>query len=70
MKILIYRDDGPIRIYHHPREVIVHPKTNTVKIFDENGSIQESYHLIKKELSWSDDEDLDISEIVVTLFVN
>lgn len=70
MKILIYRDDDPIRIYHHPREVIVHPKSNTVKIFDENGSILESYHLIKKELSWSDNEELDISEIVVTLFVN
>ena len=69
MKILIHRD-GPIRVYHHPREVIVHPKSNTVKIFDDNGSILESYKLIKRELNWSDDDELDTSEIVVTLFVN
>ena len=68
MKILI--DNGsPIRIYHHPREVVVHPKTNIVEIFNEDGSVLESYDLIKKELGWKENEDLDISEIIVTLHV-
>ena len=68
MKILI--DNGnPIRVYHHPREVVVHPKTNTVEIFNEDGSILESYDLVKKDVVWSDNEDLNTSEIVVTLHV-
>ena len=68
MKILI--DNGsPIRIYHHPTEVVVHPKTNIVEIFNEDGSVLESYDLIKKELGWKENEDLDISEIIVTLHV-
>ena len=68
MKILI--DNGsPIRIYHHPREVVVHPKTNIVEIFNEDGSVLESYDLIKKELGWKENEDLDISEIIVSLHV-
>jgi hypothetical protein len=41
MKILI-DNDNPIRLYHHPREVIVHPKTNVVEILNEDGSILES----------------------------
>ena len=68
MKILI--DNGsPIRIYHHPREVVVHPKTNIVEIFNEDGSVLESYDLVKKELGWKENVDLDISEIIVTLHV-
>jgi hypothetical protein len=68
MKILI--DNGnPIRVYHHPREVIVHPKTNLVEIFNEDGSVLESYELVKKDVRWTDDESLDSSEIIVTLNV-
>jgi len=68
MKILI--DDGnPIRLYHHPREVIVHPKTNVVEILNADGSLLESYELVKKDVKWTDDETLDTSEIIVTLNV-
>jgi len=68
MKILI--DNGsPIRVYHHPRDVVVHPEANTVEIFNADGSLLESYDLIKKEMDWSDDDDLDTSEIIVTLNV-
>lgn len=68
MKILI--DNGsPIRLYHHPREVIVHPKTNVVEIFNADGSLLESYELLKKDVKWTDDEILDTSEIIVTLNV-
>ena len=68
MKILI-NNGNPIRVYHHPREVVVHPKTNVVEIFNENGSILESHDLVKKEVAWSDNDDLNTSEIVVTLHV-
>ena len=68
MKILI-NNGNPIRVYHHPREVVVHPKTNIVEVFNENGSILESHDLIKKEVAWSDNEDLNTSEIIVTLHV-
>jgi hypothetical protein len=67
MKTLI-RDGNPISVYHHSREVVVHPKTNTVEIFNENGSILESYDLIKR-VGWTDDDELDTSEIVVTLHI-
>ena len=68
MKILI--DNGnPIRVYHHPREVIVHPKANVVEIFNADGSLLESYELIKKDVRWTDDDVLDTSEIIVTLNV-
>ena len=68
MKILI--DNGnPIRLYHHPREVIVHPKTNAVEILNSDGSLLESYELVKKDVKWTDDEALDTSEIIVTLNV-
>lgn len=68
MKILI--DNGnPIRVYHHPREVIVHPKTNVVEIFNSDGSLLESYELVKKDVKWTDNETLDTSEIIVTLSV-
>lgn len=68
MKILIYKDN-PIRVYHHPREVIVHPKTNTVETLNEDGSMLESYDLIKREVEWTDDDELNVSEIVVTLHI-
>jgi len=68
MKILI-SNGHPIRVYHHPREVVVHPKTSVVEVFNENGSILESHDLIKKEVEWSDNEDLNTSEIIVTLHV-
>ena len=68
MKILI-NNGHPIRVYHHPREVVVHPKTNVVEVFNENGSILESHDLVKKEVEWSDNEDLNTSEIIVTLHV-
>lgn len=68
MKILITKGN-PIRVYHHPREVVVHPRTNTVEIFNESGSILEKHVLLKKEVKWTDDTELDTSEILVTLHV-
>lgn len=68
MKILI-KKDSPLRVYNHPREVIVHPKTNRVEIFNSDGSVLETYDLVKKEVCWIEDEDLDTAEVLVTLQV-
>lgn len=69
MKILINKDDKPFRVYNHPREVIVHPKTNRVEIFNSDGSVLETYDLVKKEVRWIEDVELDTAEVLVTLYV-
>ena len=58
MKIVI-KNSEPIRVYHHPREVTVHPKNETVSTFK----------LVDKNLSWCDNPENDQSEILVTLDV-
>ena len=68
MKIII-NNGNPIRLYHHPMEVVVHPRTNVVEIFNTDGSFLESYELVKKEVKWTDDQTHDTSEIIVTLNV-
>jgi hypothetical protein len=68
MKILI--DNGsPLRVYHNPRDVIIHPKTNTVEIFSSDGTTLETFVLVKKKLEWMENKDTDTSEILVTLHV-
>ena len=49
MKILINKGN-PIGVYRHPREVVVHPRTNTVEIFNENGSVLEKHVAKMKRL--------------------
>ncbi|MDH3779968.1 MAG: hypothetical protein OES15_03820 [Nitrosopumilus sp.] len=68
MKIII-RDEEPIRLYHHPREVSVLPKNKLVKTFNEDGSLLEEFTLIDKEVRFSEDFDNNQSEIIVTLHV-
>ena len=50
MKIIIKRDNEPIRVYHDPREVNVRPVTNEVEIFNSDGTLLEKYNLVKKTL--------------------
>ena len=68
MKIII-RDDEPIRLYHHPREVSVLPKSRLVRTFNEDGSLLEEFDLVGKEVGFSEDFDNNQSEIIVTLHV-
>jgi len=68
MKILI-ENGNPLRIYHHPREVIVHPKTNEVEILNADGSVLETFDLVGREVKWIEDLDLNTAEILVTLHV-
>ena len=49
MKMRINKGN-PIRVYRHPREVVVHPITNTVEIFNENGSVLEKHVAKMKRL--------------------
>ena len=68
MKIVI-KDNDPIRIYHHPREVRVHPKSKIVSTLKSDGTLLETFKLVDKSLSWCDNPDNDQSEILVTLQV-
>lgn len=69
MKIILKRDGNPLRVYHHPREVVVHPKAQEVEIFQSDGSVLEKYELINKECIWLENEDNDTAEIVLNLDV-
>ena len=68
LKIII-KDEDPIRLYHHPREVSVLPKSKLVRMFNEDGSLPEEFNLINKEVGFSEDFDNNQSEIIVTLHV-
>jgi len=68
LKIII-RDEEPIRLYHHPREVSVLPKSKLVRTFNEDGSLLEEFALVDKEVGFSEDFDNNQSEIIVTLHV-
>jgi len=68
IKILI-NNGSPFRAYHHPQDVVIRSKTNTVGIIDDDGSILETHVLVKKEVKWIENKDLDASEILVTLHV-
>ena len=68
MKIII-KTDKLIRLYHHPRDVSVLPKSKLVRTFNADGSLLEEYNLLDKEIAYSEDFDNDQTEIIVTLYV-
>ena len=68
MKIII-KTDNPIRLYHHPRDVSVLPKSKLVRTFNADGSLLEEFKLLDKEIEYSEDFDNDQTEIIVTLHV-
>ena len=70
MKIRISHNSETIRIYHSPHEVIVRPKAKKVEIHDTNGALVETYELVEKKLSWLEDDEIDIAEIMLDLKVN
>ena len=69
MKIQIIRGDNPIKIYHEPKDIQVHPNAGTVDIFGCNGKINRTYKLKQKELVWIEDKDLDNAEIMTIITV-
>ncbi len=68
MKIII-TTDTPIRLYHHPRDVSVLPKSKLVRTFNADGSLLEEFKLLDKEITYSEDFDNDQTEIIVSLYV-
>jgi len=70
LKIRISDNNETIRIYHSPHEVIVRPKAKKVEIHDVNGTPIETYELVEKKLSWLEDSETDITEIMLDLKVN
>jgi hypothetical protein len=70
LKIRISDSNETIRIYHSPHEVIVRPKAKKVEIHDVNGTPIETYELVEKKLSWLEDSETDIAEIMLDLKVN
>ena len=70
MKIIINRNGQPLRIYHHPRNVIIHPKAKKVDSYNENGTLLESFDYIGSKLDWINDSDVDTKEIILTVDVN
>ena len=70
LKIRVSDSNEIIRIYHSPHEVIVRPKAKKVEIHDINGTLIETYELIEKKLSWLEDIETDIAEIMLDLKVN
>ena len=69
MKIILIRNDRVLRIYHHPRDVIVKPKAGQVEVFNSDGSLLERFELVNKDLGWTDDNESDTSEIVLSLTI-
>ena len=70
LKIRVYHNNETIRVYHSPPEVVVRPKAKKVEIYDNNGELIETYDLVKRNLSWLEDEDIDTAEIMLDLDVN
>ena len=69
MKIIIIRNNQPLRIYHHPRNVVIHPKAKKVDSYNEDGTILESFDYMDSKLNWMDDSETDTKEILLTVNV-
>lgn len=60
MKIRIIQDGNVIKVYHHPREVIIKPKQRHAIIGDTD---PQEYFFKQRNLYWIEDKDLDNAEI-------
>ena len=69
MKIRVFQNGNIIRVYHSPHNVIVKPKEKIVELYDGDGILTDSYHLVERILSWLEDSETDSSEILLDLTV-
>ena len=67
MKIILKRSE-PIRVYHHPCDVLINSKTKTVEIL-EGGARIEAFNLIEKDVHWTVDPQNYTEELILTLTV-
>ena len=70
LKIRIANEQDIIRVYHSPHEVIVRPNSKKVEIYDTHGTLNETYNLLDRNLSWIVDSDTDCAEIVLDLKIS
>jgi len=68
LKIIIKNGES-IKVYHDSSDVHVLPKSQLVRTFYEDGSLDEEFQLVEKKIILDDDLDNDQTEIVVTLYV-
>ena len=69
LNIRIIQDGKIIGTYHLPEEVILRHHSKIVEVYDENGSLTEIYHLVKKNLSWLENTYAHSSEVLLDLHV-
>ena len=67
MKIILKRSE-PIRVYHHPCDVLINSKTKVVEIL-EDGKRIETFNLIEKNVQWTVDPQDYSEELMLTLTV-
>lgn len=58
-----------IKVYHSPKEVVIHPKAEIVDILNTDGILLRTYDLVEVNTDWLDDLDLDTREQVMTIWV-
>ncbi len=66
---IIVKNGESIKVFHDASDVSVLPKSNLVRTFNEDGSLNEEFKLVDKKIILDDDLDNDQTEIVVTLNV-
>ncbi|WP_316505917.1 hypothetical protein [Nitrosopumilus sp.] len=64
----IIQNSKIIGVYHLPEEVIVRLHSKIVEIYDD-GTLIETYSLVKRNVSWLENTYADSSEIVLDLHV-
>lgn len=68
MKIIVKNGES-VDVYSDASDVSVLPKSNLVRIFNDDGSLNEEFKLVDKKIELRDDLEKDKTEIIVTLDV-
>ena len=68
MKIIIKNGES-VDIFSDASDVSVLPKSKLVRTFNDDGSLNNEFHLVDKRIELKDDFENDKTEIIVTLDV-
>lgn len=68
MKIIVKNGES-VDVYSDASDVSVLPKSNLVRTFNDDGSLNEEFKLVDKKIELRDDLEKDKTEIIVTLDV-
>ncbi|NNL58909.1 MAG: hypothetical protein HKP31_05560 [Nitrosopumilus sp.] len=67
MKIIL-KNPKPIRVFHHPCDVIIRSNLKKVEILD-NGELVETFDFVSKNVEWLVDDENDTEELLLTITV-